>query len=166
MVVTLEPYSDSDAGFRLLVPREWMRVDAAASEVRLVAVEPQNQQGFRANVVVTVDELPAGLSLGEWQDGNDDLMATMVDAWQLLDRSTELRQQESGHPEVVVRRLGHHTVNGSAAVTMRQLAVIDGSRGYTLTTSIWSPGYPDILPLVSKIEASFAVGAAADWSGT
>ena len=74
VVVTLLPYTDHDDGFSLLVPREWEQVDPTADEVRLVAVEPLAGQGFRANVVVTVDGLPEGLSLGELQDGNDGLM--------------------------------------------------------------------------------------------
>ncbi len=157
-MVILEPYRDDVDGFGLLLPREWDQVDPPAKEVRLVAVEPLTDQGFRTNVVVTVDDLPDGISLGGWQDGNDQLMPTMMDAWQLLDRCTDTREAADGARQVVVRRLGHHSVQGGVPVTMRQLAVIQGGRGLTLTTSIWTPAYPEMLHLVQQIEDSFPLG--------
>lgn len=158
MVVTLESYRDDVDGFALLLPREWEQIDPPADEVRLVAVEPRAEQGFRTNVVVTVDTLPEGLSLGGWQDGNDEMMATMLEGWQLLDRVTEKRLDDPTGPEVVVRRLGHHTAQGGAPVTMRQVALILGDRALTLTASIWTPAYPDVLPMVERIERSFPGG--------
>jgi hypothetical protein len=158
MAVTLEPYRDEVDGFALLLPREWERVDPPANEVRLVAVEPLTDQGFRTNIVVTVDDLPEGLSLGAWQDGNDLRMPTMLDSWQLLDRSTDQRETADDRSQAVVRRLGHHSVQAGVPVTMRQVALIQHGRGLTLTTSIWTPAYPAVLHLVERIEDSFPVG--------
>ena len=67
MAVTLERYRDRANGFELLLPTDWERVDPPADEVRLVAVEPLAGQGFRTNVVVTLDDLPDGLGLEGWQ---------------------------------------------------------------------------------------------------
>lgn len=168
--MTLEPYRDEVNGFALLVPADWEQVDPPADEVRYVAVEPLRDQEFRTNVVVTVDELPEGLSLGGWQDGNDQLMPTMLDSWQLLDRWTETRSEgrssdgpdgHSGSPrEIVVRRLGHHRVQEGVPVTMRQVAYLRGATGLTLTTTIWTPAYADALDLVQRIEAGFPSGEA------
>jgi hypothetical protein len=158
MPVTLEPYRDEVDGFGLLLPQEWERVDPPADEVRLVAVEPLAGQGFRTNIVVTVDELPDDITLGAWQDGNELRMPTMLDSWQLLDRHTEQRETSGGARQVVVRRLGHHSVQGGVPVTMRQVAVIAGGRGLTLTASIWTPAYPAALHLVERIEESFPLG--------
>ncbi len=154
MGVTLEPYRDQVNGFALLLPREWEQVEPPADEARLVAVEPFAGQGFRNNIVVTVDDLPDGTTLAQWQDGNDQMMLTMLDAWQLLDRYTEQRP-DAGDAGVVVRRLGHHSVQGGVPVTMRQVAVLHADRGLTLTTSIWTPRYPDVVHLVERIERSF-----------
>lgn len=160
MVVTLEPYHDEVDGFALLLPREWEQVEPPADEVRLIAVEPLAEQGFRTNIVVTVDVLPLDLSLGGWQDGNDQMMATMLDSWQLFDRVTERRELASGGSEAVVRRLGHHRAKGAAPVTMRQVALLRGNQGLTLTTSIWTPAYPEVLHMVERIERSFPSGSA------
>lgn len=157
-MVTLERHVDEDSGFSLLVPREWERVDQPTDEVRFVAVEPLDDQGFRANVVVTVDTLPPGLTLDAWQGGNDTMMATMMDGWHLLDRYLESRRGDAGEDVSVVRRLGHHVVGGMAPVTMRQLAMATRGRGYTLTTSIWTPTYPDMLAMVCQFEDSFTAG--------
>jgi len=161
-VVTLEPYRDEVNGFALLLPREWEQVDPPADEVRLVVVEPLADQGFRTNIVVTVDVLPEGLGVGGWQDGNEQMMASMLDGWQLLDRVTERRDRATGDPEVVVRRLGHHLVTGGVPVTMRQVALIHAGKALTLTSSIWTPVYPEVLHLVQRIEDSFPSGAVGD----
>jgi hypothetical protein len=158
MVTTLEPYRDQSDGFGLLLPKDWERVDPPADEVRLVAVEPLADQGFRTNVVVTLDDLPEGLTLEGWQDGNDLMMPTMLEAWQLLDRVTERRDSETDGSTTVVRRLGHHN-QGGVPVTMRQVALMSRRRGLTLTTSIWTPAYPSVLGLVARIERSFPSGS-------
>jgi hypothetical protein len=160
--VPLEPYRDDVDAFALLVPAGWERVEPPVDEVRLVVVEPLAEQGFRANCVVTVDTLPAGLDLGQWQDGNDAMMPAMLDDWQLLDRVTERRDSGARGSQHVVHRLGHHSAAGGAPVSMRQVALIDQGRALTLTTSIWTPSYPSLLSAVLRIERSFPTGARAD----
>lgn len=150
----LDTYSDATAGFSLLVPRRWEYVEHPATEVRFVAIEPLDGQGFRTNLVVTVDELPEGLSLTDWQDGVDRLMPSMMDGWQLIDRFAG----QAGDGTEAMLRLGHHVVEQAAAVTLRQVAVVVGSTGVTLSTSIWTPAYSAHYAMVRAVEASLIAG--------
>lgn len=162
MADDLELYEDVDAGFSLRVPRDWEYVDQPATEVRFVAVEPLADQGFRTNVVVTVDELPDGLGLGAWQDGVDELMPSMMDGWLLIDRLLEpvaVQGSASGSGTQSIVRLGHHVVNQGTPVTLRQIAQIRGSRGVTFSTSVWTPAYSARYALISAIEGSFSLVA-------
>lgn len=149
----LDTYTDAAAGFSLPVPRGWEYVEHPATEVRFVAVEPLAEQGFRTSLVVTVDELPEGLSIADWQDGVDRLLPSMMDGWQLIDRSAG----EAADGSSAILRLGHHVLEQTAAVTLRQVAVLQGSTGVTLSISVWTPAYSDSYAVLRQIEDGFTV---------
>jgi len=118
-------------GLSIGLPGDWdMQVDPQPS-VALVVVEPRTDDSFRANLVVTTDELPDGLDLRLWQEGTDELLPQALHEYVLLDlEDVEL----AGLP--ARRRLAHHTVESGAAVTMQQWAAVRGREGVTVTTTV------------------------------
>ena len=61
----------------LPLPEAWERAEDPAPGLVLVAIEPEHDPdddpGFRANLVVTLDKLDDGLGLDDWQAGTERL---------------------------------------------------------------------------------------------
>jgi len=144
-------------GFTVPLPAGWERVDDPGPGVAVVAVEPETGLGFRANVVVTVDDLPAGLDLHSWQAATEEVLPRALQDYLLLDLE---HTQSAGRP--VVRRLAHHLVEGSGAVTMEQWASAADGRGFTITASVATLAYDSLADLFAEIAAGWR---AADDSG-
>jgi hypothetical protein len=118
----------------------------------LVAVEPQSREdGFRASLVVTVEELRA-------QDADDveryaDASIAALDAaltdFRLIDREPV---PLDGAP--AIRLLAHHAVAGQA-VTLEQWQLVAGGRGYTLTASCWTLDYDELAGAFAASAATF-----------
>lgn len=137
-------------GFTLPLPAGWDRAEDPRPGVAVVAAEPDSDLGFRANVVVTVDELPADMDLHSWQAATDTMLPRALEDYLLLDlEHTEL----GGRP--VVRRLAHHLVSGSGAVTMEQWASTRDGWGYTLTASVATMAYDSLADGFAEIAAGW-----------
>ena len=140
-------------GFTLPLPVGWEQVEDPRPGVAIVAVEPATELGFRANVVVTVDDLPADLDLHGWQAATDEMLPRALKDYLLLDlEHTEV----TGRP--VVRRLAHHLVEGSGAVTMEQWATTADRRGFTITTSVATMAYDSLADVFAQIAAGWQPG--------
>ncbi|MDP8943607.1 MAG: DUF1795 domain-containing protein [Actinomycetota bacterium] len=93
---------------------------------------------FRANLVVTVEEVRAGTDVERY---TDDALATQersLAAFRLIDRAPATFATGEG-----TRTLGHHNVDGMA-VTIEQWRLIAGGLGYTVTASSWTLDYADL----------------------
>ena len=123
-------YRHPSAGFALTLPGDWERVEDARPGIPLIALEPEREEGFRANLVVTVQRLPAGLDLETWQEGADDLLASALHGYLALDRE---RVELNGN--AALRRLAHHVRVDAGSITMEQWALVVGETGITLTAS-------------------------------
>ena len=144
-------------GFTLPLPAGWDQVEDPRPGVAVVAVEPETALGFRANVVVTVDDLPADLDLHSWQAATDEMLPRALKDYLLLDlEHTEI----TGRP--VVRRLAHHLVEGSGAVTMEQWATTAERQGFTITTSVATMAYDSLADVFAQIAAGWRSRPGAD----
>lgn len=139
-------YHHPQAGFSISLPASWERVGVSKKCVALVAVEPDQEEGFRANVVVTCEELPPGVALDAWQASAEELLARTLDDFLLVDRE---RLELDGR--AVVRRLGHHAVEGTQAVTLEQWAMVRESVGYTLSASVGTLAYDSLADLFAEM---------------
>ena len=137
-------------GFTMPVPAGWEQVADPRQGVALVVVEPDLAAGFRANLVVTVDELPDGLDLHSWQAATDQMLPHALSDYLLLDLE---HGHLSGRP--VVRRLAHHLVEGSGAVTMEQWASSTEGRGFTITASVATMAYDSLADVFAQIAAGW-----------
>ena len=122
----LVPYTHP-GGMRLLVPAGWELSEDARPGLVLVAVEPEPRfrmgsgqgSGFRANLVVTCEELPEGLDLATWQAATAEMLPSTVDDYAPV-RAGEV--DLAGMP--TVHRVGQHRSKAGANVTMAQWAAV------------------------------------------
>ncbi|MGH8793272.1 MAG: hypothetical protein ACRDXX_11580 [Stackebrandtia sp.] len=150
--LNLVEYRHPDAGFTLALPVGWELRENPQPNVSLIVFEPETSDGFRANAVVTVEELPEELDLESWQHSSDELLEHAFGEYILIDRE---------HIEVdgqsVVRRLAHHAGEDTGSVTMEQWATVDGDKGYTFTTSVSTMAYDSHADLFSEMAQQFRV---------
>lgn len=143
------------AGFRVAVPEGWDVLTDVDSTTVLVAVEPDHPgsraAGFRANLVVTVDDV-GELSFDAWQRGTDQIIDASSQGWVLLDLE---RLEVDGHP--AVRRLGTYLPAGSPPVTLEQWAVLRGSTGLTLSATVATGAWAGLADQVAAWGATFGV---------
>ena len=144
--LTLIDYRHPATGFGLPLPRIWELTEDPQPGVALTAVEPQGELAFRANLVVTVDDLEPDTDLEAWQDDCEAMMPDVLSGYQLLDRELST---DGTHP--VLRRLAHHDGNGTASITMEQWALLVDGRGYTVTGSVATGGYADVTDMFTEI---------------
>ena len=144
-------------GMTMPLPDGWERAEDAHPGLVLITVEPEQpadqEPGFRANLVVTVDRLDDGLDLSEWQAGTEKLFPGSLTEYLVLDLE---RMQLAGVP--AIRRLAHHRTDQNRSVTMEQWAIVlpgdDGRpHGWTLTASVGSLGYAGLADLTSQVAA-------------
>jgi len=161
----LVPYAHS-SGLRLAVPARWELSEDARPGVLLVAVAPEpaarfGQQrpdasgtGFRANLVVTCEELPAGLDLAAWQAVTAQMLPSALDEYASVSVDTG---RIDGMP--VVHRVAHHRSKAGTNVTMDQWAAVvpgpDTALGWSLTATVATRVHPHRVALLSRVAASW-----------
>lgn len=154
-MTALIEYRHPTAGFGFPLPAEWERVEDSQPGVPLIAVEPDHGLGFRANVVVTVEQLPEGYDLETWQAASEQLLPQQLHEYLLIDSE---RVEIAGYS--ALRRLAHHAQAESGAVTMEQWAVTAGEYGLTLTTSVGTLAYTDHTDTFAGMADAFRIGGA------
>lgn len=137
----LETYEGQ--GFRLAVPERWERLVEPDSTIAFVALEPHNGGLFRANIVVTIDGVA---DVDRWQQAAGQALTDQLRDYILLDEQNE---------DAGVRRLFHHLIPESGAVTAEQWARVSGDRGFTLTASAATFDYDAKADLFASIASRF-----------
>lgn len=139
----LETYDGTE--FRIALPPEWERsVDQPGPPVALVAVEPDHgDETFRTNIVLTIEDID---DADQWQETTKASLAEHLHDCLLLDE----QQLTSG-----VRRLVHHFVPGSGAVTAEQWVWPVDGRGFSLTASAATFEYDAKADLFASVAARF-----------
>lgn len=130
-------------GFEIAVPKFWERLVNLNSTVAFVAREPDNGGVFRANIVVTVEDID---DQERWQRVAMRALAEHLQDYLLLDE----RSEGGG-----VQRLFHHLVPDSGAITAEQWAWPAGHLGFTLTASAATFDYDDQAELFTSIASRF-----------
>lgn len=141
----LEPYAHP-SGLSMGLPVGWERLDDAADPVVVLAIEPTLPAdagvAFRANLVVSRDDLPEGLDLDGWQAGTEQLLGRSLTEYQVLDLE---RVEVEGRP--MIRRLAHHRSPDGHSVTLEQWTTLGRGGptgpwdGWTLTCSVATGAY-------------------------
>jgi hypothetical protein len=139
-------YRHAAGGFTLPLPEDWERLEGPAPGISLVALEPERGERFRANAVVTVEELAGGLDLEGWQASTDDHLPGALQGYLLLDRE---RMELNGRD--VIRRLAHHARPETGSITMEQWALVVGRKGVTLTASASTLDYDTLATMFAGI---------------
>lgn len=152
-----DDYRHPGTGCVVPLPPGWQRLEDPPPGIAVIAREPEAPAGFRANLVVNVDELPDGLGLDGWQDESDRLLREELPSYYLLDRE-QIRL--AGRP--AVRRLAHHAGSDTGPVTMEQWAIAVGSTGFTLTASVATLAYDSLADVFAEIARQFRPGPTSD----
>ncbi len=137
MTAAPHAYRHPDLGFSVALPPGAEVLDDVPFAA-LVAVEPDaSEDAFRANLVVTVEELPGEYAEDPegYADASVAAQAATLAGFRLIDREPVALD---GGP--AIRLLAHHDVAGQA-VTLEQWQLVAGGRGYTLTASCWTLDY-------------------------
>jgi hypothetical protein len=117
-------------GFRLELPEGYeVRTDAGA--LALIAVEPgpPPASGFRANLVVTVEEVPEGTGVAAYTESSLRGQQELLSAHRLIDSAvTDVRGGRA------TRTLAHHAQD-ALAVTIEQWRLVARALAYTVTAS-------------------------------
>ena len=148
-------YEHPRLGFRVPLPSRWQTAPDTMERVALVSVEPdRGGPWFRANVVVTADDLPPGLDLAGWQALTEELAPRVLSDYLLIDR------EFIDHGDrTVLRRLAHHATE-MGAVTLEQWSVVAGSTAYTVTGSVATLECAETAGLFTEIATGFVGGTA------
>lgn len=152
-----DDYQHPGTGCVVPMPPGWDRLEDPQPGVAVIAREPEAPAGFRANLVVTVDELPDGLDLDGWQADSDRMLREELRNYYLLDRE---QMRLAGRP--AVRRLAHHAASDTGPVTMEQWAMVAGSKGFTLTASVATLAYDSLADVFAEIARQFRPGSTSD----
>ena len=144
-------YRHEAAGYALPLPEDCARLERPAPGVSLVALEPEQQGArFRANLVVTVEELADGLDLEGWQASTEEHLPDALNDYLLLDRE---RMALNGRD--AIRRLAHHARPETGSITMEQWAIVVGRNGVTLTASSGTLDHDTLAEMFAGIAAEF-----------
>jgi hypothetical protein len=100
--------------------------------------------------VVTVERIPTGFDVDDWQANADELLERALNGYLLIDRE---RLHQDGRP--VVRRLAHHARPESGAITMEQWTTVHDGRGFTLTASAGTLEYDALADTIAAVAAGF-----------
>jgi hypothetical protein len=147
--MTLMDYRHPAAGFSLPLPEAWERVDDAPG-VALVAVQPDRDGWFRANVVVTIEKLTPEATLAERMTAADEVLEGVLHRYVQIDAEAV---EVDGRP--ARRVLAHHTTEEGHAVTMEQWTLVENGCGYTLTASAATLDYDGMADLFTMMAEGF-----------
>jgi hypothetical protein len=139
-------YRHPELGFTIAFP-PGSEIDGDVPGTAVVAYDAGVENGFRTNLVVTVDD--GAEDVETFTDAGLEAMGSALKAFQLLDReSTTLGDAPA------TRTLAHHDHQGWA-VTLEQWRVVDGGRGYTVTASAATLDYDAVADALAEAAESF-----------
>jgi hypothetical protein len=142
----LETYRHPSAGFELPLPPDWEHTENVHG-CALVSVEPPREEPhFRANVVVTVESLGAGVELEGWAERSLDALRESLDRLRVIDLdSVEI----GGLP--ARRALTHYLHDRYGGINLEQWSLVHGELGYVVSCSTAALEYDDLWPLTNAV---------------
>jgi hypothetical protein len=139
-------YGHPQLGFTIAFP-PGSEIDEHVPGTAVVAYDAGVDEGFRTNIVVTVDD--GADDVEAFTDAGLDALPSALRAFQLLDRTSTTLGGAAA-----TRTLSHHDAQGWA-VTLEQWRVVDGGRGYTLTASAATLDYDAVADALATAAESF-----------
>lgn len=137
-------------GFAIELP-PGSEVDDTVAGTAMVALDAGVEDGFRTNLVVTIDRVEENTSTEDFTDASLAAMESSLQSFVLLDRA-----EASIADGPAIRTLVHHD-HGGWSVTLEQWRVVAGSRGLTLSASAATLDYPEVAPTLSAAAESLTV---------
>jgi hypothetical protein len=154
--LAFEPYLHSTLPFGLSLPAGWERAEGVDGCALLAVEPPRDDAHFRANVVVTVESLPAGASLEGWAERSRDALRESLNRLRVIDLEvTEL----CGLP--AHRTLAHYVHRQFGGVVLEQWALAERPLGFVLSCSGGALEYDDLADLNHMIAAGLRPSGAA-----
>ena len=136
----------------LTVPEHWDAIDLSADGDVVAAVEPDESDRFRTNVVLTFADVQG--SLAEWQRTTQHLESQELDGYLLLDHE---EITVGGH--VGLRRLTTHSTPAHESVTTESWTTLVDGTGITLTARVGTLRLAQLAPVLDAVAASLVVRA-------
>lgn len=152
MIPPLVSYQHPSTGLTLPLPEEWERVEDTEG-IALIAVEPERGPWFRANAVVTIEQLDPQFDLGRWHEHSLALLPKTLRDFHLIDvEETEVAGLPARRTLVHHRTESEHIIN---AVTLEQWTLVQGVLGYTLSTSAATLEYDELADVFAEMARRF-----------
>jgi hypothetical protein len=131
-------YRHPELGFELVLP-DGSELHEDFDGMALVVVEPsQPSSGFRANLVVTVEEVGPGTGVGTYTEASLRSQDELLHGHRVIDLETTT---VGGRP--ATRTLVHHAQE-RLAITAEQWRLVEGVHAYTVTCSCATLDYATV----------------------
>jgi hypothetical protein len=152
MSAELETYRHPSAGFELPLPAEWERAENVQG-CALVAVEPPREDPhFRANVVVTIEQLEQDDQLEPWAERSLDALRESLDRLRVID----LDASEVGG--LSARRALTHYLHGQfGGINLEQWSLVHCGLGFVVSCSTAALEYDDLWLLTNTVAEGLRV---------
>ena len=134
------------------VPPDWDTIEPSPDGDVVAAVEPDESDRFRTNVVLTFADVEG--SLAEWQRTTQRREAEELDGYVLLDH-----EEASIGGRVGLRRLTTHSTPAHESVTTESWATLVDGTGVTLTVRVGTLRVAQLAPVLDAVAASLVMRA-------
>jgi hypothetical protein len=142
----LETYRHWSAGFQLPLPPEWEPTENVQG-CALVAVEPPREDPhFRANVVVTIEQLEKDAQLETWTDRSLAALRESLDRLRVIDLdSTQIDALPAR------RTLTHYLHAQFGGINLEQWSLVQSGLGLVVSCSTGALEYDDLWLLTNTV---------------
>jgi hypothetical protein len=146
----LTTMSTRGGGVSFAVPEHWDAIELSPDGDVVAAVEPDDSDRFRTNVVLMFADVQG--SLAEWQRTTQHLESQELDGYLLLDHE---EITVGGH--VGLRRLTTHSTPAHESVTTESWTTVVDGTGITLTARVGTLRLTHLAPVLDAVAASLVM---------
>ncbi|WP_435987649.1 hypothetical protein [Terrabacter sp. LjRoot27] len=132
------------------VPEHWDAIELSPDGDVVAAVEPDDSDRFRTNVVLTFAEVQG--SLADWQRTTQQRESQELDGYLLLDHEHATVGGRAG-----LRRLTTHSTPAHESVTTESWTTLVDGTGVTLTTRVGTLRLGQLGPVLDAVAASLVM---------
>jgi hypothetical protein len=153
MSAELETYRHPSGLFELPLPPGWERNENIEG-CALVAVEPpRDDPHFRANVVVTIEQLPEDAELEGWAGRSLDALRESLNRLRVIDLDATDIDGLPGR-----RALTHYLHGQFGGVNLEQWSLVHGGQGFVVSCSTAALEYDDLWLLTNTVAEGLRLG--------
>jgi len=152
MSAELETYRHPSAAFELPLPAEWERAENVEGCALLAVEPPREDSHFRANVVVTIEQLEQGAELEQWAERSLAALRESLDRLRVIDLDAS---EIGGLP--ARRALTHYLHGEFGGVNLEQWSLADGGLGFVVSCSTAALEYDDLWLLTNTVAEGLRV---------